>query len=274
MVLFLLGGYMKILIIGGDFRMNIAFEELKQKGYIVDSLGLKKDDNGKIENADVILLPVPTTRDGKNIFCPQTDKVIPLDYINNANKNALVLSCGYSFENLNCIDYLKLDSFCYLNAVPTAEGAIARAICDTPFCLWNSRVLVIGCGRVAKVLIDRLNALKCDLTVSARNSRDFAYLDALNIKHIHTNDVTKYAARFDIIFNTIDVQLFDNPILLKNCYLYDLSTKGCLDFEKAKENGVKAVKLPGIPGKIAPLTAGKIIAQTTHQLIGEWVCKI
>lgn len=254
--------------------MNIALNELKSQGYTVDSLGLKNNDNGKIEDADVVLLPVPTTRDQKHIFCPQSDKIIPLDYVRKADKNTLVLSCGYMFPDLNCIDYLKLDSFCYLNAVPTAEGAIARAIFDTPFCLWRSRVLVIGCGRVAKVLIDRLSALKCDLTVSARKSRDFTYLDALNIKHIHTSDCQKHAYKYDVIFNTIDVDLFDDHKSLQNCYLYDLSTKGCLDFEKAKENNLKAYKLPGIPGKIAPQTAGIIIAQTTKQLIGEWVCKI
>lgn len=265
---------MNILIIGGDIRMKIAQETLKNMDYTVDSLGLINDDCGKIEDADVVLLPVPTTRDGKNIFCPQSDKKIPLDYVKKANKNSLILSCGYTFEGFNCIDYLKLDSFCYLNAVPTAEGAIAQAIFDTPFCLWGARVLVIGCGRVAKVLINRLASLKCNLTVSARNSRDFAYLDTLGINHIHTNDVQKNAPRFDIILNTIDVPLFDNLDILKDCYLYDLSTTGCLNFEKAKENNIKAYKLPGIPGKIAPLTAGKIIAQTTHQLIGEWVCKI
>ncbi|MBR6502934.1 MAG: hypothetical protein IKT42_05770 [Clostridia bacterium] len=265
---------MNILIIGGDNRMNIAYNELKNMGYTVDSLGLKNDDNGKIEDASIVLLPVPTTRDKANVFCPQSDKKIPLDYVKKADKNSLILSCGYNFEGLNCVDYLTLDSFCYLNAVPTAEGAIARAILDTPFCLWGARVLVIGCGRVAKVLIDRLAALKCSLTVSARKSRDFAYLDTFGINHIHTNDVTKYADKFDIIFNTIDVRLFDDVSLLKNCYLYDLSTTGCLDFEKATENNIKANKLPGIPGKIAPVTAGKIIAQTTHQLIGEWVCKI
>ncbi len=254
--------------------MNIAFDELKSKGYIVESVGLKKDDNGKIEDADIVLLPVPTTRDGKNIFCPQSDKIIPLEYVAKANKDTLILSCGYTFENKNCIDYLKRDDFCLLNAVPTAEGAIARAISDTPFCLWQSKVLVIGCGRVAKILIDRLAALKCNLTVSARKSADFAYLQALGIKHIHTNDVSKAANKFDIIFNTVDVPIFNEYDNLKNCYLYDLSTKGCIDFEKATQSGIKAQKLPGIPGKVAPLTAGKIIAQTTHQLIGEWVCKI
>ncbi len=265
---------MNILVIGGDRRMCVAKQELENLGYMVDSLGLTANDNGKIENADIVLLPVPTTRDGKNVFCPQSDKIIPLDIINQAKSDTLILSCGYSFENKNCIDYLKLDDFCLLNAVPTAEGAIARAINDTPFSLWRSKVLVMGCGRVAKILIDRLNALKCDLTVSARKSADFAYIQALGIKHIHTNDVAKQSNKFDIIFNTIDVPIFDEYDNLKNCYLYDLSTKGCIDFEAAQPYGVKAVKLPGIPGKTAPHTAGKIIAQTVNQLIGEWVCKI
>lgn len=254
--------------------MNIAFTELKNQGYSVDSLGLIDDDNGKIDNADIVLLPVPTTRDGKNIFCPQSNKVIPLEIVNSAPRDSLILSCGYTFEHPNCIDYLKLDSFCVLNAVPTAEGAIAKAICDTPFCLWNSRVLVIGCGRIARVLADRLKALKCDLTVSARKHSDFAYLNTLDIKHINTGNVSQKAQDFDIIFNTIDVPIFKTYDSLKNCYLYDLSTKGCLDFKTAQQNGIKAVKLPGIPGKTAPQTAGKIIAQTVNQLIGEWVCKI
>lgn len=254
--------------------MNIAKQELEKLGYWVESLGLFENDNGKIETADVVLLPVPTTRDGKNVFCPQTDKTIPLDTLYKAKENALILSCGYDFKNTNCINYLKRDDFCLLNAVPTAEGAIARAINDTPFCLWKSKVLVIGNGRVAKILTDRLAALKCDVTVTARKTRDFAYLDALGIKHIHTRDVPPKASQFDIIFNTIDVPIFDDMSTLKKCYLYDLSTKGCIDFEAAQQNGIKAVKLPGIPGKIAPVTAGKIIAQTVNDILGEWVCKI
>ena len=255
-------------------KQELEKQELEKQGYTVSSLGLESSDNGEIKEADVLLLPVPTTRDGKTIFCPDTDKKIPLDAVYQAKENALILSCGYSFENTNYIDSLKLDSFCLLNAVPTAEGAIARAINDTPFCLWQSKVLVIGNGRVAKILTDRLVGLKCDVTVSARKASDFAYLDALDIKRIHTRDVPQAAEQFDIIFNTIDVTLFDDISKLKDCYLYDLSTKGCIDFEAAQQHGIKAVKLPGIPGKIAPTTAGKIIAQTVNELIGEWVCKI
>ncbi len=253
--------------------MNIALNELKKMGYDVQSLGLTNDDCGSIEQADVILLPVPTTRDGKNIFCPQSDRVVALKELDNLLQKPLILSCGY-FCGGSCIDYLRLDDFCLLNAVPTAEGAIAEAIADTPFCLWKSRVLVIGYGRVAKVLTDRLAALKCDVTVSARKRRDFAALDSLGIKHIYTKQVPQKAEEFDIIFNTIDVKLFENLKCLKNTFLYDLSTTSCIDFDTAKIMNIKAKKLPGLPGKIAPVTAGKIIAQTANNLIGEHLCKI
>lgn len=255
--------------------MNVAKTELENYGYTVKTLGLLNTENGMIESADVILLPVPTTRDGKTVFCPQSDKIIPLENINRAKNDALILSCGYDFENKNCINYLNLDSFSILNAVPTAEGAIAKAISDTPFCLWRSRVLVIGYGRVAKILAERLSGFKCDLTVSARKATDFACLEALGIKHIYTSKVGEAAKNFDLIFNTVDVEIFGESDYrnLIDCRLYDLSTKGCIDFEKAERFGLNAVKLPGIPGKNSPLTAGKIIAQTANQLIGEWLCK-
>ncbi len=253
--------------------MNIALNELKNMGYEVNTLGLIDGDDGKLNEADVILLPVPTTRDNVNVFCPQSDKKIPLTALNNLNQKPLILSCG-CYCGDSCIDYLRLDDFCLLNAVPTAEGAIAEAICDTPFCLWKANVLVVGYGRVAKILVDRLKALKCNLTVSARKPRDFALLDALNIKHIHTKEVPQKASQFDIIFNTIDIPIFSDLTPLKNIYLYDLSTKGCLDFDAASKAGIKAKKLPGLPGKAAPITAGKIIAQTANNLIGEHLCKI
>lgn len=243
--------------------MQVAFTELSKKGFETDSLGLFDNDSGDISNADIVLLPVPTTRDGKNIFCPITNKVIPLELVKSVKKDTLVLSCGYTFDDICCIDYLKLESFSLLNAVPTAEGAIAHAINDTDFCLADAKVLVIGNGKVGKILADRLKGLKCDITVSARNANDFAYIEAMGTKYIQTSFVPLYADHFDIIFNTVDANIlnccFDK---LKNCYIYDLSTKGCLDFELAQNMGIKAVKLPGLPGKTAPTTAGKIIAKT------------
>lgn len=250
--------------------MIVALQKLREKGFETESLGLFENDCGKVENADVLLMPVPTTRDGKNVFCPLTDRKIPFEIVDCAPTDALILSCGYFFEGKNCIDYLNLDSFCLANAVPTAEGAIAKAITDTPFCLWKSRVLVIGNGRVGKILAARLKALECEVTVAARKDADFAYIEALGMKYIHTKNVLHAAKDFDIIFNTIDIPVFEEiPNKLKGKFIYDLSTKGCIDYQKAQNMGINAVKLPGLPGKTAPQTAGEIIAQTVTEILQQ-----
>ena len=69
---------MKVLLIGGDKRSEFAEKEFRDAGFETDTLGLHANDNGNIAKADIIVLPVPTTRDGENIFCPLTKRVIPL----------------------------------------------------------------------------------------------------------------------------------------------------------------------------------------------------
>ncbi len=260
----------KVILIGGDTRTLKVYEALKKAGYNVDTLGLIDSDNGDISKADVSIFPVPTTRDGETVYCPLTERQIPLWVVNGAKTDAKIITGSYSFSERKSTDVCTLDSYAYLNAVPTAEGAIMKAIEMTPFTLWKSKVLVIGYGRVGKVLCDRLKGLKCDLTVSARKTSDFALLDTLSINHINTATVSQKAQNYDIIFNTVDVDLFSqNTENLKNTLLIDLSSKGCIDFKKANKLGINAVKLPALPGKVAPETAGNILAQTVLEIITD-----
>ncbi len=258
-----------ILIIGGDKRSITAYNELKKQGFNVETKGLFNGDKGEVSDCDVILLPVPTSKDKKTVFCPLTDEIIPLSHIAKQAEKRLIISCGYNIPCENQVDILTLDGYAYLNAVPTAEGAIAFAIDKTPFTLWKANVLIIGFGRVAKILCSRLKAFGCNITVSARKDRDFSLLNALNTDYISTSDIGKKIQNYDIIFNTVDVKLFENTEILNGKYLIDLSTKGCLDFNAAGNTDINAFKLPGIPGKTSPETAGKILAMTAVKLIKE-----
>lgn len=247
--------------------MIYAFEEFKKRGFAVSSYGLFQADDGKAEENDIIILPVPVSRDKINVNCPITNKVIPLREVFDKCKNKQVFGGCFSGGD-NFTDYCNLDDYCLLNAIPTAEGAIAFAIENTNFTLWGSKVLVIGCGRVGRVLCDRLMGMRCDLTVTARKSADFAYLHAQGVDYTHTDNLHKIKDGYDIIFNTVDVEFFkDVDTLPKNTLLIDLSTLGCTDFSKAHEMGYQTYKLPGIPGKNAPKTAGKILAQTLIEII-------
>jgi len=263
----------KITVLGGDNRLKIVKENLEQAGYLVDTLGLYSDDNGDIKTSQIIVLPVPTTKDAKYIFTPLSDKKIPLSYIyENTTQNQLILSCNYLFENKQCVDYGSLDSYALLNAVPTAEGAIKIAIENTDFTLWKSRVLVIGYGRVGKILADRLKALGCETYVSARKPADFAMLDALGFKYINTEQLNLKPLDYDIVFNTVDVKVLSNETLQKsNCkLLIDLSSKGGFNLDFAQQIGLKTIKAPGLPGLIASRTAAEILSNTITYIVNNY----
>ena len=250
--------------------MLVAKKELEDKGFRVDTLGLFEGDNGNIKTSDILLLPVPTTKDGVNVFAPLTGRVIPLEWVENSiTHSQTVLCCNYSFKNGKCTDYNRLDGYDILNAVPTAEGAIKWAIEKTPFTLWNAKVLVIGYGRVGKVLADRLKALGSKVTVSARKSPDFALITAFNMETVHTVKLNEGILDYDIVFNTVDVPVLDNETLKNSpCdFFLDLSSLGGFDLEYARSIGKRADTAPALPGRTAPETAGRVLAQTVTEII-------
>ena len=263
----------KITIIGGDNRLKILKNSLLDAGYSVDTLGLYENDFADISSSQVVVFPVPTTKDGETVFTPLTNRKIKLSEIaESLTKEQLILCCNYNFENKNSVDYGSFDSYALLNAVPTAEGAIKLAIENTSFTLWKSKVLVIGYGRVGKILSNRLAALGCDVSVSARKPADHALIDSFGYTSVNTNNLNLIPLEYDIIFNTVDIKVIDD-IALKNAkteLLIDLSTFGGFSLDAAKEYGIKAIKAPGLPGKVAPKTAADILCKTVTHIINSY----
>lgn len=260
----------KISIIGGDVRLRILKQKLEKIGYKPDTLGLFNGDSADLKNSDIVILPVPTTKDGKTVFAPLTNRNIFLSDIREAvGEKQLILCCNYSFEGKRFIDYGAMDGYALLNAVPTAEGAIKIAMENTTFTLWNSRVLVIGYGRVGKILTDRLQKIGCHVTVSARKYTDFCMLEALNFEHINTSELKENPLDYDIVFNTVDFPVIpDTAFLGCRCRLaVDLSSKGGFSLAAAEENGVTAIFAPGLPAKVAPNTAAEILFSTVCQIL-------
>lgn len=248
--------------------MRYADEYLKANGYETDSIGLYKHDSGNLLSSDVILLPVPATKDGKTVYCPLTDQNISLDILKDIPDNKLILSGNLPLENKNSVCYAEYDDFAVKNAVLTAEGAIAYAIQNTDFALCDANVLITGFGRVSKTLLTRITPLCKNVTVSARKDADFAYISSLNVKHVNTYEIKNSTEKYDVIFNSIDAPILNGcEEMLKGTVIIDLSTKGCIEKTYAESIGAVYFKLPGIPGKTAPKTAGKIISDTVIRLI-------
>ena len=75
----------------------------------------------------------------------------------------------------------------------------------------------------------------------------------------------------DIVFNTVPSLVLTRDILQharQETVIIDLASQpGGTDFEAANMFGIKAILAPGLPGKVAPVSAGKILADVIPSLI-------
>ena len=169
-------------LLGGDRRQVYLARLLLEDSWKVVTWGLEKGDapNGvplhSALEAEIIILPLPVCREGK-LHLPLTDTTLEEEKLWPRLRYDQLLLGGMTGElprrlmldhGLTLVDYYQREEVQIANAVPTAEGAIQRAMEATERTLHTCRCLVIGYGRIGKILAQRLKALGSEVTVSAR----------------------------------------------------------------------------------------------------------
>ena len=158
-------------------------------------------------------------------------------------------------------DLLKDAYFQAKNAAITAECALQIAANYLHTTFSDSPALILGWGRIGKCLSRLLRILGCAVTVAARKEPDRAMLTALGYKAL---DFPQTLSNYRVLFNTVPRQTVAAGILNRqNCLIkLDLaSVPGmvCDDVIIAR----------GLPGKYAPESAGKLIAESIHHALKE-----
>ena len=166
-------------------------------------------------------------------------------------------------NNITYYDFFKTDYVTRLNAIATAEGCIKEAIDLSPYNLHGSKCLVLGYGNCGQVLANKLSGLNCDVTVGCRNSYQGACALSEGHNYINLSKIHTYISDYLFIFNTIPHLVLDESLLKKidsQTIIIDIaSLPGGIDFEYAKMNNLIAKNIPGIPGKISPMSSAKIL---------------
>jgi len=282
----------KIAVLGGDDRELILTNELVKMGATVVVAGFPKDKVGPgafvvytveeaCKDAEVVILPLPgTSTDGviRAVYAEGSLKLTEKAMCSLA-KNALVLigsartflkewAHTYGF---NLIEVIDMDEIAVLNSIPTAEGAVQIAMEETRITIHGSRTCVIGFGRVAVTLARLLKAMGSDVTVVARNQGQLARAYEMGCKRADFTDLREIMNEIDIVFNTVPAMVIDRETLKyanSDVLIIDLASQpGGTDFEAANAYGIKAILAPGLPGKVAPVYAGKILADVIPRLI-------
>ncbi|MDD3304240.1 MAG: dipicolinate synthase subunit DpsA [Clostridia bacterium] len=255
----------KYCIIGDDNRSNYIRK-------IYTDLGVKITDYFK---ADYVIAPIPFSRDGIRI----TDTTINCEEFITAIEDKILFtgaikeSIKKKLKNIKYYDLMEMDDVAILNAIPTAEGAILKAIENSDITIHGSNCLVMGYGRIGKILASMLKGIGANVYCEARKKKDLAFIEAYGYHKVALEDINNCLSHMDYIFNTIPIQLLDEQrlhLVKKDTIIIDLaSAPGGIDLKKAKELGLNVIWALSLPGKVAPKTAAIYLKDIIDKIIKE-----
>ena len=289
---------MKYGILGGDFRNVELVKLLAKEKNIVYTYGLEKeiqklesdniiicDDIKELQETDIVITAIPLSKDNININMPLNiyGKESKIDEALKVMNNKLIFTGSVSSEilrkfklyNIEILDIMKNEEFAVLNAIPTAEETIRIIIDNTKKVLHNTNCLIMGYGRIGKVLAKKLNSLsvKVECLVSDNIEKiwcrveGYNYIEFENIKN--KSDLLK---KYDIIINTIPKIILTDELkeIRKDTLIIDLASKPYgIDRSIVKQENLNFIEALGLPGKSAPIT----VAENMYELIKNTILK-
>ena len=261
---------MELLVAGGDRRHELLCELARRRGWHVMSMGLPM--SGVCAGvADAAVLPMPYAREGY-ITAPLVREAPRIEDIVPHLRAGARVYCGGADEALaglarvngwTVVDLYADEAFARRNALPSAEGAIYAAMRERDAMLAGSRCLVIGFGRLGQMLALELKGLGAQVCVAARRGESRALAECMGCEAVSTGALNQALRGREVIFNTVPARVLDERALMRvepgALIVETASAPYGLDFDSARELGVRALREGGIPGRYCPRTAAEII---------------
>ena len=291
----------KIAVLGGDLRQYAAAVSLSHKDWDVSLWGLELSDNKDecirlckdhieaMDGAVGVILPLPVTSDGVFLNCPfyaSQEKIRLDDILERVSNNSIIIGGRMpdAFinkareKNISVKDYFISEDFQIKNAYITAEAAVSIAMNSLNKNIRGARIAITGYGRISKHLVRLLMSMGANVTVAARKKSDLAWSMCSGCSVIRIgdtddlkNNIYMLSHGFDIIYNTVPHWLFDRGFLEaadKDTFIVDLaSVPGGVDICAAKELGTNVLWATSLPGKYAPVSAGRLIASCVDDIL-------
>ncbi len=273
---------------GGDRRQLAAAEALREDGHVVllccleklepEQTGLKK----ALGAADCVLLPLPALDREGGLNAPFSAQKVSAGELLDALRPGTALLGGRLTPRframaaarwLTAVDYYEREELQITNAALTAEGALHLAMEETETSLLGARCLVIGYGRIGRLLAGRLRALGAEVTASARRPEDLAWIRAEGLRPAETGRLENCLPGQELVFNTVPAPVLGEErlrLLPPDALCIDLaSAPGGVDAEAARRLGLRSIRALGLPGETAPKSAGLAVKETVCRILTE-----
>lgn len=275
---------MNFLIIGGDERLVCLAKMLVDAGHGVRCFALEKAKlpegakmSKKVESADCVVLPLPAEgRISGTLNAPFAEKTHDLSEI--LSKLAPgTLVCGGKISpklrnagaHLRLRDVMTRPEFTVGNANVTAEGAVSLLTENLSSTIFDTNVLVVGYGRIGRLLAHKLKGLDAKTTVMSKNVESRALAEGMGLHAMKPTDTALYAA-FDAVINTAPAAVI--PTLegfKKSCLMLELASAPGIDKADAERMGLRYLAAPGLPGRYAPESAARLVFNAVMSIIRE-----
>ena len=264
---------MNFCIIGGDLRSFFLAKILSKEKHEVTLYGFDKLENFKecekydemIRNSDNIVLPIPFSKDNQYVNMPFSNKDIAIRELSYYLENKTIF-VGNIHQELKedlhrkhnqVIDFMSKEEFAILNAIPTAEATIEIILKNTKKILQNSNCLIMGFGRIGKVLAYKLKGLSAKVTCMVTSEVEKAWAvaygyETTRIENLQ-NNCTKFK-QYDIIINTIPKVIFREELkgVKKETLIIDLASKPYgIDRNLVEQENLNFIEALGLPRKIS-----------------------
>lgn len=270
---------MKAYLIGGDSREKYLAYQLERRG--IEILHPEQVDRLKDKKADIILLPTPVSMDRFTVKATEGQRKVNLKEVLEVAEKGQLIFGGVFLEDFRAAleekgavvhDFMKMDDIAIQNAVATAEGAIAEAVFMSNEILHGQEVLVLGYGRCAEVLANKLKGVSARVTVMARREEARSRAWTFGNDILEFGDI-KNIEKFHYIFNTIPSMCITREWidrLNRYCCIIDIASKpGGTDFDYCSKKGIRAKLCGSLPGRYAPKTSGELLAQKIESILKE-----
>lgn len=275
-------------VIGGDLRQRALARLLREDGHTVHIAGLEGEGlepeplGPGLALAHCVILPLPVAVGESFVHTPLSAARLPLAQVLDCLRPGQLVCGGMispavaaemTRRGLRWADYYAREECMVANAVPTAEGAVQVAMEELPITLHSARVLILGFGRVGKLTAHRMGALGAKITVSAQSYEDLAWAAAYGYETDRLEDLAWELGGFDLIVNTIPAPVLDERRLrwvAPGAFLLDLaSAPGGIDRAAAQRRNLQVLQAPGLPGRVAPVTAAAAIRDAVYHILWE-----
>ncbi|WP_058307764.1 dipicolinic acid synthetase subunit A [Gracilibacillus massiliensis] len=255
-----------------DFRIQIlGFEQVEQSytGVMQSTI-----DNLETSELDAVILPITGIDNQGYVETMFSNQPIQLTkkWFQSLPKRCLVftgisndtLNEFVSSSNVSLVKLMERNDVAIYNSIPTAEGAIMLAIQHTDITIHHAHVFVFGYGRVGETTAHSFAGLGANISVVSDSESDLARIYERGWKGYSLDQIEHAIDKCQILINTIPARVVDKSLLEKmnsQAIIIDLASKpGGINFDFAEKRGIQAIHALGLPGMVAPKTAGEILA--------------